>query len=158
MRRACRVDTRRMKVFAAHREAAGRGRADQTEAPMKKAGNAGFFHSRSEELLLHFFGSCLGGISSGADCITGGLGGFGGSIGRGSGSIGSSRCSSVSSRCGSGVSSRCGRCSSGISSRGGRCSSFGGRSRCFFRLRAGSEGKGEQGGGEEGRFHFDFLG
>lgn len=128
---------------------------DEQGTPMKKAGMAGFFHAGKEELLLHFFGSGLGCIGSGADCITSGLGGFGGSVSsRGSSSVSGSRgSSSVSGRGSSrgGISSRSGRGS-------GRSSGFGGRSRCFFRLRAGSEGESEQGGGEEGRFHFDFLG
>lgn len=128
---------------------------------MKKAGIAGFFHAREEELLLHFLSSSLGSIGSGADCITGSLRGFCSSIGCRGSSI-SGRSSSIGSRGGrssSSVSSRGGRSSSGVSSRGGsRSSGFGGRSRCFFRLRAGSESKSKQGGGEEGRFHFDFLG
>lgn len=134
----------------------------ETGARMKKAGIAGFFHSRSEELLLHFFSSGLGCIGSVADCITSSLGGFGSSVSgccsSVSGHVGSgSRSSSVSGRGGSvgGRSGSVGGRSSGF--RGGS-SGFGGRSRCFLRLRACSKSQGEQGGDEEGRFHFDFLG
>ncbi|WP_306478522.1 hypothetical protein [Methyloversatilis sp.] len=122
----------------------------------KKPASRRLFSFRSEELLLHFFSGSLGSIGSSINGFAGSLGSFasgvgcgGSSVGRGSGGIGGRGGSSIS-----GSSSR--GCSS--VSRGGGRSGFGNRSRCFFRLRASGESQGEQGGGEEGLFHFDFLG
>jgi hypothetical protein len=134
----------------------------KTEAEMKKAGKAGFFHAGKEELLLHFFGSSLGGVSSGVDSFAGGLGSFASSVGRCVGGDGS-RISSGVSRSGGSVSSRSSSVSSRSGSVGSRGSDIGSRSSSFrsggfFRLGASCERGGEQGGEEEGMFHYGFLG
>jgi hypothetical protein len=119
---------------------------------------AGFFSVPKDELLLHFFSSSLGSIGSSIDGVAGSLGSFAsgvacnsGCVSRGLGGIrgGFSSCVSGSS-IGRGGIGRSGCCVSRDSDRSG----FGNRSRRFFGLRAGGEGEGEQGGGEEGLFHF----
>jgi hypothetical protein len=120
----------------------------------KKAGNAGFFLCRvsrsttaAARLLLDFLSGGLGGINSGIDGLASSLGSF----------VGCFSCRGSGFRCG------CGGVGSGFSRSRGRCfgggrGDFGGRGGGFFRLRASGKSQGKQGGCEEGRFHFNFLG